>query len=56
MKTEKEIKERIVLFKQLLDDAKRYNDIFTVDSLQARINSLNWVLGIYEQEEQKELV
>lgn len=48
MQSKEAIEKHLKLLKKELKIAKDNNEYFTVLNLQARINTLNWVLGIYE--------
>lgn len=51
MQSKEAIEEQLKLLKNELKKAKDNNEYFTVFDLRARINTLNWVLGIYEVKE-----
>ena len=48
MQSKEAIEDLLKLLKNELKKAKDNNEHFTVLDLQARINALNWVLGVYE--------
>ena len=51
MQSKESIEKQLQLLKNELKTAKDNNEYFTVNDLRARINTLNWVLGIYEVKE-----
>ena len=51
MQSKEAIEEQLKLLEKDLKIAKDNNEHFTVFNLRARINTLNWVLGIYEVKE-----
>ena len=51
MQSKEAIEEQLKLLKNELKKAKDNNEHFTVFDLHTRINTLNWVLGIYEVKE-----
>lgn len=48
MQSKESIEKLLKLFKKELKRAKDNNQYFTELEMRARIDALNWVLGIYE--------
>lgn len=51
MQSKEAIEKQIKLLEKEFKTAKDNNEYFTVNDLRARINTLNWMLGIYEVKE-----